>query len=666
MYSRLNQKNSGSALLMALIFSFVIMVMLTGLLYTFKMGLLTTKSIIKSSNEKVLGETYISKVKDDINFTKSGEFKIGDSKFEVTVDDEDVSRFVPKNMNAELFQSQEYSSYNAIFKAFNRGTNVDLTERIIYNVLTANTYQNFDGDYAPINVPMINPAAMTDYQERIYRLNNDGTIEDAPKGFIGFIQKQNKQLNIFTEKAKIGVPIPDAMGIDYKVKVGWNLENGKWSIYLLLYDTDKLFTSSFPLEDILADDVEGLAEENEALGNEIGDWEAVVSGGGRGMGSSGGQFVKDGIIDVVWYFEDLDGPPQLLIARKANQSQSRSGRSNSDGRSDRSDDSKDNDKSRSHRKKVSRQELEFYYSQHSSTNKNYSLKLADKMSFKTELSEDNVKLLVPDMADNLEANMVLIFHPNKQSKTLMGVSDFNYNDDHKIGKSLDTYIDGETFGDPVIVSKSDDTAYIITFEDDKLHRYEYKKGYGSFESLEYGENGLEKEFDFDQSDDENVVVGLPDSDDDEDDGIQLVIPKFGYLFVFTPEKVMQLNYDFDILQEIETDAASAPQILVDFDSVKNTINKIYIQPESLDVKAQEIRDELGDEDPPEDENEIDDSTNKSSQDRRKTKSLAERKKEDSKKNDENSDEDEDDEPAEPVYLDSKYLYPLGIVKKVVI
>ncbi len=60
MYKRLKAKVSGLALLMALVFSFVIMVMLTSLLYTFKMGLLTTKSIIKNNNEKVLGETYIS------------------------------------------------------------------------------------------------------------------------------------------------------------------------------------------------------------------------------------------------------------------------------------------------------------------------------------------------------------------------------------------------------------------------------------------------------------------------------------------------------------------------------------------------------------------------------------------------------------------------------
>lgn len=262
MNEKLNTKITGSALLMALIFSFVIMVMLGGLLYTFKMGMLTTKSIIKNSNDKVLGESYLSKAKDDINFTKSSEFEIGKSKFEITVNEDDISSFFPTMTNAELFQSQEYKSYDVIYKAFNQGTKVDLTERIIYNALAANTYQNFDGDYTPINVPMINPEAMTNYQERIYRLKSDGTIEDAPKGFIGFVEKQNKQLNIFTDKAKIGVAIPDGMGTDYKVKIGWNLEKGKWTLYLLLYDTDKLFTSSIALDDLLSEDVKGLAKDN--------------------------------------------------------------------------------------------------------------------------------------------------------------------------------------------------------------------------------------------------------------------------------------------------------------------------------------------------------------------------------------------------------------------
>ncbi|APA83674.1 hypothetical protein [Francisella tularensis] len=652
MYKSLNTKVSGSALLMALIFSFVIMVMLTGLLYTFKMGLLTTKSIIKNNNEKVLGETYISKVRDDINFTKSAELEIGDSKFQIIVNKDDVSSFFPNNTNAELFQSQQYNSYDVIYKAFNLGTHVDLTERIIYNALVANSYQNFDGDFIPINVPMINPDAMTDYQERIYRLKSDGTIDDMPKGFIGLIQKQNRQLSIFTKNAKIGVPIPEKMATDYKVKVGWNLEKGKWRLYLLLYDTDKLFTTDILLDDLLDEEkVKGLEADNEALGNQIGKWQAVISGGGRGMSSAGEQFIKNGIIDVVWYFDKNDAPPELMMVRSVRQNQTGS----------------DTKKKTSKFKKITRQQLEIYYSTYSTVDQNYVVKLADRLEFKEELNEDTVKLLVPDMASNLEANMVLIFHPNEQSKTLMGISDFNYNGDHRVGKSLDTYIDGESFGKPVIVSKSNDSMYIITFEPNKLHRYEYKKGFGSFISLEFGSNGLEKEFDFDsENNGDMVVVGLSNSkkeDDKKDAGIQLVVPKFGYLFVFTPDKVMQLNYDFEILQEIDL-GVSNPQILADFDAVKNNINKIYIQSEALEVKAQEIRDELGDEAKPQDSSEINDKNKSSSQNKSKPKSITERKKQELAKNNAKAKDEEDNQPAERIYLDTKYLYPLGIVKEV--
>ena len=614
------------------------------------MGLLTTKSIIKNNNEKVLCEIYISKVKDDINFTKSSEFEIGDSKFQIIVNKDNISPFPPNNTNAELFQSQQYDSYDVIYKAFNLGTHADLTERIIYNSLAANSYQSFDDDFIPINVPMINLDAMTDYQERIYRFKSDGTIDDAPKGFIGFIQKQNRQLNIFTKNAKIGVPIIDKIATDYKVKVGWNLEKGKWRLYLLLYDTDKLFTTDIFLDDLINEEVKGLAADNEALGNQIGKWQAVTSGGGRDMSSSVEQFIKDGIIDVVWYFEKNDAPPELLIVRSGGQNQSGSN-------------TKDNT---TKRKKITRQQLEVYYSEYSSTNKNYVVKLADKLDFKEELNEDTVKLLVPDMASNLESNMVLIFHPNDQSKTLMGISDFNYNGNHRVGKSLDTYIDGESFGKPIIVSKSNDSMYIITFEPNKLHRYEYKKGYGSFISLECGSNGLEKEFDLDNQNSDMVVVSLPESKkeaDKKDEGIQLVVSKFGYLFVFTPDKVMQLNYDFDILQEIDLEASS-PQILADFDAVKNTINKIYIQSEGLDLKVQEIRDELGDEDQPQDKSEINDKGKSSSQKKTKSKSIAERKKQELTKKNNKAKDEEDNEPAAPVYLDSKYLYPLGIVKEI--
>lgn len=633
-------KNSGSALLMSLIFAFVIMAMLTGLLYSFRMGLLTTKSIVKNSNEKVLGETYISNVKDDIDFTKSSEYLIGKSKFEIVVDEDDITNFFPKNGNAELYQAQQYTSFNDIYRVYNRGgDNVDLTKNIIYNATTENVYKNYDGDYIPINVPMINIHKMTEYQAKGYRLS-DGKILEDYKGFIGFIQIENQQINIFTENAKIGVPIPQGMDSGFKIKVGWNLKKGKWILYLIIYDTNKLFTTNINLEDLLDKEVQGLEEDNQQLGNEIGDWKAV-SNGDSTSGSVGGPFIKENIFDVAWYYEDKDSAPQIMLLRKANQ------------------------------KKGSLETLEAYYSTYSTSDMQHKMKLGGKLNIKRELTEDNIKLLVPDFTNNLDANMALIIHPDNNSETLMHISDFNYNEDHRVGKSLDTFMDQESIGKPVIVSKNDETIYIITYEPNKLYRYEYKKGYGSFESLKFGENSLSKEFEFEKDDSEPLSSPKPkrlgkegEEEQESDEGIQLVIPKFGYLFLFTKNKLMQLNYDFELLQTIDLGDVVSPQILADVDSIKNTVNKIYVQTTGLELKAQEIRDELGDEELPKDENEIDDKSPKDKKQNQTRQSKLEAIKAKKEKN--NEDDAEEDEPPKKMYLDSKYLYPLGIVKQKVL
>lgn len=103
---------------------------------------------------------------------------------------------------------------------------------------------------------------------------------------------------------------------------------------------------------------------------------------------------------------------------------------------------------------------------------------------------------------------------------------------------------------------------------------------------------------------------------------------------------MQPNYDFDILQTMDLTVEN-PQILVDRDAVKNTINKIYIQADALDVKAKQIRDELGDEESPEDGSEVDDKSKKSSQ---KKQTTSERRLAEAKKNKTGKDEEEEAPP----------------------
>lgn len=623
MLNKSHNRQSGTALVMSLIFAFVIMVMLTGMLYSFKIGFLTSKSITKYNNQRVLGETYIENLSYDIDFTNDNEFSMGKYVFEIIVDD--TSSFFARNTNAELYQSQMYSSYSDTYKAYISGQKPDLVESIIYNALAANIYKGYDEGDVPINVPMINVLNI-DHSAKSYRLNSSGELDNYYKGFVGFIKKYPKQISIFTDKAEIAIGVPENTGLDYNIKVGWDLEDGKWNVILVMYDTDKLYTISFPLEDILDYNVEGLAEDNQSLSGDIGEWSMVGSASAK-AGSTAAQFVHNNIYDVAWYFPNNDERPQLLVAVKdENGSQSES----------KKDDGNATDKKKETKKSTkTKDKLALYYSKYSTGDKQYEVQLGGKIDIRKELSKENVKLRVPDFKNNLDSNMVLIFHPNKNSVDKMAVSDFNSNDNNKIGQSLDDYTDGSSFGDPIIVSNGDESIYIITFEDEILHRYEYKQGLSGFVTAEFGVNGIEKELDL-TSDNVDSVDG---SDSGEGgDAIQMLIPKFGYLFVFTNNKVLQLNYDFDIIQEISA-GGEDPQILADLEAVKNTVNKIYIQSGALTVKSDQILERLGFEE------------------------VVDKNDEDVKNKENAFQEDEAAEISERIYLETKSLYPLGIVKE---
>ncbi|MDE4940557.1 hypothetical protein NAI66_11380, partial [Francisella tularensis subsp. holarctica] len=82
-----------------------------------------------------------------------------------------------------------------------------------------------------------------------------------------------------------------------------------------------------------------------------------ISGGGREMSSAGEQFIKIGIRDVVWYFDKNDAPPELMRVRSVRQNQTGS-----------------DTKKKTSKKKITRLQLEIYYSEYSSGNKNYVVK----------------------------------------------------------------------------------------------------------------------------------------------------------------------------------------------------------------------------------------------------------------------------------------------------
>ncbi|RUS69536.1 hypothetical protein EGW08_022700 [Elysia chlorotica] len=361
-----------------------------------------------------------------------------------------------------------YSLYDYVQQGSGDGMSYELVHgvsdiKIEYALTSEITNGQIDINWHKIDKESINAGNGKVAALKSYRFNSKDEIEDTQKGFVGFIRKRQKTLEIFTDENKYEIAIPEDIGDDYNVKVGWDLKYGHWEMLLVMYDKDKLFTNYAMLEELFKEDsVEELVDDMNArwvsvgAGKDIKTAKKTSKAKAKKQASksssekvatvktSDNQFVKDNIIDVQWFFDEGDRAPELVLFRNGTKDTS------PDTNTDTNTDSKSKTKSKGSKSK--RQKIEVYYSTHESSDAEYVMKLGDKLSV----------------------------------------------------------------------------------------------------------------------------------------------------------KVMQLDYDFNIIQEIDG-ALQNPQLLIDFDAVKLTINKAYLQSDALDAKAQAIRDLQGDEDDPEDENVVDDS-----------------------------------------------------------
>ncbi|MFC4893142.1 hypothetical protein ACFPDQ_08785 [Pseudofrancisella aestuarii] len=573
---RLYKDQKGSTLVMALIFSFVVMATIAALLYSAKIGLLTTRSIVKQETREFFGETYLNQNINNIDFTTTNEHSVVGHIYKVEVDDSKMESFFHENNNAELYQSEEYYSYLSLFKGYDLKDELEFSRKIIFNKLATNSYLKYDEEYTPINVPLLNVANITDANEVKYRLNDDKKIDDEEKGYIGYIKKKKDTLSFNTSSGSNDITAPKDLSEKYKVLLGWNLEDGRWYIFIALYDSEKIFITSTSLRNLMDDPLETTTD--------LEKWDQVISDP-DGFEKVKNRILKDNILQAVWYYDQPDEAPSLLVSRK-------------------------NEKTKmgSSKKSKSVSELEFYNVKYDTRKQKYEASFLDSLSFRNrEIKEETTYMLVPDLQANLNASTAILFYPYDSSPELTSVSDFNYSGDYKIGRGLSTYIAAKEFGKPSIVSKNQaDKGYITVYDKDTVHQYEYTAG----------------------------LANLKDKKDKTYFGekISMVVPKFGYNFVFTNKKVHQNDFKLNEIRAIDVEGdVLAPQFLMGLDKGDSAnYGKVYISPNGLKQKAAATLEEQ-----PSEEGDI----------------ASENKK-----------EDKEDDSFGNIYLDIRDLYPLGVVR----
>ncbi|QLE78763.1 hypothetical protein FLM55_03005 [Francisella sp. Scap27] len=303
-------KQKGSALFTALLFSFVLMVIMSALAYNYRVSMLTIESLVDDEINVNVDEGYLNDMFATNDINSDIQETVGDFTFS-TVVDFIAPGFQFEHTNGALYQADPYlMSYRSTHNFINNGV-TEYTKELIFNSLPADTYTSYDESVKPINVPFVNVDGITG-DAAIYKLSSGSSmILDNERGYIGSISKDGDNLDIVAMNTSSTVGVPgDLSEDDYKFSIGWNLKDGLWNLLLATYDTNKVYTSSTTLRNLV--DNSGQAQ------TDLNNWSQVASL------PSGSSIPSGSVILTKWIHDadndDLDNSitatPKLVVVRK--------------------------------------------------------------------------------------------------------------------------------------------------------------------------------------------------------------------------------------------------------------------------------------------------------------------------------------------------------------
>lgn len=296
-------KVKGVSLLTALIFAFVLMVILSALAYNYRVSSLAIDTLTDDMENINLDEGYLDIVLNNPDiFDQTVDDTVGDSRF-VTTSNSITPAFYHKNAPASLYYGEPLAlSYNMSHQYFNNGA-LDYVKSFIMNELVNDTFTQYDQDIIPLNVPSVNARGMTG-DLAAYKLSSGSSlVEDLEMGYIGYILQSSDILNIHANGTSSSVTVPSDLSLArnrmYKFSVGWNLVGGSWHIFLAAYDASKTYTSSTTLRNLIDNPSQAQTD--------LTNWQAVANLSPKKADGS--------TILSAWYPDSAIDVPKPLIVR---------------------------------------------------------------------------------------------------------------------------------------------------------------------------------------------------------------------------------------------------------------------------------------------------------------------------------------------------------------
>jgi hypothetical protein len=222
----------GSALLTALIFSFIVMIVLSSLAYSYRMSLLSINSITGAQVNKEVGESYIRNNLLAKNLSETIDETIEGARF-LTTPIDTTDTFKQVGVNAALYEATSFFRSYDLTHQFYFDNVLQSTHEVIANEPLNNNYTQYSENIYPVNVPYVNTKRMFGGVSS-YKLNASNGINDTENGYIGYIRGNGTNLEYKIDATIYSFAVPAAISSDYKFSVGWNLQCGSWSIFLVV------------------------------------------------------------------------------------------------------------------------------------------------------------------------------------------------------------------------------------------------------------------------------------------------------------------------------------------------------------------------------------------------------------------------------------------------
>lgn len=404
----------GSSLVTAMIFGFVVLVTVSGIVYIVRYNLLSIKGL--AGQEKIITaeQQYIQDVVESGSI-RIGENKLGNYEFENILQNSQPI-FSNKNVDISLYNAQPSAISSDILHNLIYKKNLKITKNIIYKSLPEHSMIDYGSGFVPINVPYVDISRMNN-TEKYYHLNNQNKVSDMERGFIGYIKKEYNWLLISVGKNVQVINLKDLdISGNYKVDIGWHLLKGHWQLLMVIYDKDHISISKTSLGSLTKNFNKAIFD----LSRPINIIDAPTS-----------------ITAVSWHYQKDNSEPSLVVL---------STRFDNHGKAS-----------------VIVNDIEFDKEKSS-----YTTYIKDAINGLGEITNKNVYVEALDPYYTLSQSPLYIFTGNR-------VTIYNIDNSSHESKKEAVTINSTVSNKPIIVKKDSYSNYILMFDKDKYYQYKYTK-----------------------------------------------------------------------------------------------------------------------------------------------------------------------------------------------